>query len=247
MIIILLKGCLFFSFLSNKASYNSRAFHVANMGENYTQTAGEVTKTRRTKAPWNNADNPEVIPDQAHSHAWLMSSMSCQGLAYNTLAESLTWSDALHECYEQKQLLRFRLFNLTHFRKRNYVLESLFFGGFFAIIWSFSNRKSFKLACIFFSLQTFSPINNQGLLRSLQVIICVLWQPQAAANWQASMREMLCKFYEWQRRLVEWLCTCNFDLLGAVHAGRWKGRQERRRPWIRFCALHKKSTFEMNC
>lgn len=118
---------------------------------------------------------------------------------------------------------------------------------FFAIIWSFSNRKSFKLACIFFSLQTFSPINNQGLLRSLQVIICVLWQPQAAANWQASMREMLCKFYEWQRRLVEWLCTCNFDLLGAVHAGRWKGRQERRRPWIRFCALHKKSTFEMNC
>lgn len=157
MIIILLKGCLFFSFLSNKASYNSRAFHVANMGENYTQTAGEVTKTRRTKAPWNNADNPEVIPDQAHSHAWLMSSMSCQGLAYNTLAESLTWSDALHECYEQKQLLRFRLFNLTHFRKRNYVLESLFFGGFFAIIWSFSNRKSFKLACIFFFSSDIQP------------------------------------------------------------------------------------------
>lgn len=212
------------------------------MGENYTQTAGEATKTRRTKAPWNNADNPEVLPDRAHSHAWLMSSMSCQGLAYNTLAESLTYMSVTNKSnfYDSDYLI-------SHFRKRNYVLESLFFGGFFAIIWSFSNRKSFKLACIFFSLQTFSPINNQGLLQSLQVIICVLWQPQAAANWQASMREMLCKFYEWQRRLVEWLCTCNFDLLGAVHAGRWKRRQERRRPGIRFCALRQKSTFEMNC
>lgn len=84
-------------------------------------------------------------------------------------------------------------------------------------------RNHLNYHVFFPSLQICSPINNQGLLRSLQVIICVLWQPQAAANWQASMREMLCKFYEWQRRLVEWLCTCNFDLLGAVHAGRWKG------------------------
>lgn len=82
-------------------------------------------------------------------------------------------------------------------------------------------KKSVKVAYsrFFFSFQTSSPINNQGFLRSLRVIIYVLWQTQAAANWQDSMREMLCKFYEWQRRLAAWLSTCNFDLLG----GRWTG------------------------
>lgn len=89
-------------------------------------------------------------------------------------------------------------------------------------------RNHSKLHIVFFPpFQTFRPINNQGFLRSLRVIICVLWQTQAAANWQASVREMLCKFYEWQRRLVAWLSTCNFDLLGALHAGKVNGRNGR--------------------
>lgn len=76
-------------------------------------------------------------------------------------------------------------------------------------------------------LQTCGSINNQVLLWSLRVIICVLWQPQAAAHWQAPTGDMLCKFYEWQRILVNRLRQRNFDLL--EEAGWWR-RQERRCP-----------------
>lgn len=42
---------------------------------------------------------------------------------------------------------------------------------------------------------------------------------------------MLCKFYEWQRRLAVWLSTCNFDLLGAAGGARggWRGGETTKR------------------